>query len=411
MNKIISTKTILFYCPLFIIIYNFTGNLSNDIYLPTLPVFGREFDASNFLVQFTMTIWFIGAALPQIYFGLIANRYGRRPLMLWGGVVFLAATFICMVAANIYWLILGRFFQGVGVSSLNIATFSTVQSKYYENKVSIKFIAWINATGSLAPLLGPVFGSFLYQNFGWRSTFTAILIMGAIALVGLYFFMLETYDEEHSKDFKISFASGWLFYKPVLKNRELWKPLSSYICFLGALIAYLITAPFIIFHQFDIPIKYFGITQIVPFSLFIAGGLSVNWLVNWVNTRTIIFIGFGLMLFSSAIWLTITWISSFLTVYWYIGAAGIYLYGFALAGSPLMAESLSSTTNKGGVAAVLGLSMAVMASISSFLTAIFFKENFSGFSVTISCFIVLGIANYFIINLVNSRKSRSGSLR
>ena len=188
MSNIMSARKIFIYCPLFIIIYNLAGNLSNDIYLPTLPVLIGDFGTTNFLVQFTMTIWFIGVALPQMYFGLIADKFGCRALILWGGLIFLSGTLLCIISSHIYLLLLGRFFQGVGVSSLNIATFATVRSHYYEEKISVKFMSLINITGSLAPLIGPVIGGYLYIIFGWRSTFVFVLILGGLALVGLYFF-------------------------------------------------------------------------------------------------------------------------------------------------------------------------------------------------------------------------------
>lgn len=171
MNNNKSTKALFFYCPLFIIIYNLTGNLSNDIYLPTLPALANQFHVSDFLVQFSMSIWFIGVALPQLFFGLIADKFGCRPLILWGGILFLIGTFFCMTAFNIYVLLLGRFLQGIGVSSLNIATFATIGSPIYNEKNRVKFMSCINITGSLAPLVGPVIGSGLYIIWGWRSNF------------------------------------------------------------------------------------------------------------------------------------------------------------------------------------------------------------------------------------------------
>ena len=397
MTKINSAKTILIYCPLFMIFYNLTGNLSNDIYLPTLPILSEVFHTSHFLAQFTMTIWFLGVALPQIYFGLIADKFGRRPLMLWGGVLFIAATCCCLFATNIYSFLLGRFLQGVGVSSLNIATFATVQSHYYEEKTSIKLIAWINATGSLAPLIGPVIGSYLFHLWGWRSTFIVILILGVLAIIGLYFFMLETYDLQRSKEFKINLSSSWHFYKPVFANQKLWVPTIAYTCFLGGLIAYLTTAPFIIYKQFAVPIEYFGITQVVPFALFIAGGMTVNWAINGVKPQTLIYCGFVIMGVSFIDYAVMTVFDSYLTLSNYIGATGMFLYGFALCGSPLVAETLSSAANKGGTSAALGLSMAVMACLSSFLTALFYVDQFSSFSMIMCGFIFFGILSYLVL--------------
>lgn len=394
MNTLISAKKIFIYCPLFIILYNFAGNLSNDIYLPTLPVLIDEFNVTNFLVQFSMTIWFLGVALPQIYFGLIADRFGCRPLILWGGVIFLSGTFFCMISTHIYMLLFGRFLQGLGVSSLNIATFATVRSHYYEEKNSIKFISWINITGSLAPLIGPVIGSYLYNVLGWRSTFAFILILGFFALVGLYFFMLESSDLEKNKEFNINFQSSLHYYKPVFSNKQLWIPVVTYTCFLAALIAYLTSAPFIMYQQFHVPIEYFGLTQIVPFMMFIAGGITVNTLINTYSMKKIIYSGFSIAFISVLYFISLTAFTHWVTIYNYILATSIFLFGFALTGSPLLTSALSSSPNKGGAAAVLGLSMAGMASLGSLATAIFFQGNFIAVPIIMCGFILVGILNY-----------------
>lgn len=394
MNKQPSARKIFIYCPLFIIIYNLAGNLSNDIYLPTLPALVNEFNVTNFLVQFSMTIWFIGVALPQIYFGLIADKIGCRPLILWGGLILLSGTFLCMMASHIYMLLIGRLFQGIGVSSLNIATFTTVRSKYYKEKNSIKFMSWINITGSLAPLIGPVLGSYLYILWGWRSTFLFILLLGILALVGLYFFMIESTDVDKKLKFKINIQSSLQYYKPIYSNKKLWIHVLTYTCFLAALIAYLTSAPFIMNQHFRIPIQYFGLTQLVPFTAYIGGGITVNKVVNTYCIKKIIFRGMIIISLSVLYFMSLVFFPKWLTVYNYILAISIFLYGFALIGSPLITTALSSTKNKGGSAAILGLSMAGMASVGSLAMAIFYRGNFSVVVVVICTFILLGIFNY-----------------
>lgn len=395
MSNPISSRKIFIYCPLFIIIYNLVGNLSNDIYLPTLPALINEFDVTNFLVQFSMTIWFIGVALPQIYFGLIADKFGYRPLILWGGVIFLGGTFLCVIASNIYVLLGGRFLQGIGVSSLNIATFATVRSHYYKEKNSVKFMSWINITGSLAPLIGPVIGSYLYILWGWRSTFSFVLVLGILALLGLYFFMLESTEMDKKLKFKINFQSSLQYYTPIYSDKNLWIHVFTYTCFLAALIAYLTSAPFVMHQHFHVPIQYFGLTQLVPFMFYIGGGVTANKLINTFSVKNLILGGQVISLLSVAYFMCLIFFSEWLTVYNYILAISLFLYGFALSGSPLMISALSSSENKGGSAAILGLSMAAMASLGSLTMAIFYQGNFSTAAIIICIFILLGVFNYY----------------
>ncbi|MBA2649573.1 MAG: MFS transporter [Legionella sp.] len=392
MNETFSPKIVYLYCPIFIILYNLTGNLSNDIYLPTLPALAQEFGITSVLSQLSMTVWFAGVALPQIYFGLVADRIGYRPLMLWGSILFLCATFCCYIAPNIYVLLIGRFLQGVGVSSLNIATFATIRSRYYDEKFSIKFISWVNVSGSLAPLAGPVIGSFLFHFFGWRSTFLCILVLGFLSFCGLYHFMLEGSDFQN-KNVPMNVTHALLYYKQVL-TKKLIIPVLTYTSFLGALIAYLTTAPFIIHNFFKIPIKFFGLTQLLPFSCFIIGGLMVNKFVNSFKLTTIISAGLALSMFGVLSFLGFIIWPSLVTIYSYLGVVSLFLFSFAFIGSPLMSLALSSSHNKGGSAALLGLSMALMASFASLLTALFYNGHFYMFSLIMALFMSFGILNY-----------------
>lgn len=394
MNIISSPKIIFFYCPLFIILYNLTGNLSNDIYLPTLPALANEFHISTTLSQLSMTLWFAGVAIPQIYFGLIADRVGYRPLILWGSLLFLFATFCCWIAPNIHILLLGRFLQGIAVSSLNIATFATVRSYHYDEHFSVKFISWINITGSLAPLIGPVIGSILYQFFGWRSTFAFILILSILSTVGLYYCMIEG-SSFQNKDIRFSLSSSLNYYKTLI-NKQLIIPVITYTTFLGALIAYLTTAPFIIHSLFHIPIKYFGITQLIPFVCFIVGGVLVNKIASQYKLASIIKVGLALSSFCVIAFIVFIIFPQMVNLYSYLGVISIFLFCFALIGSPLISLSLSSPHNKGGSAALLSMSMALMASLASLLTALFYNGHFRAFCVIMAFFMTIGILNYFL---------------
>ncbi|KTD19101.1 transporter of the major facilitator superfamily (MFS) [Legionella jordanis] len=392
MNKL-SSKVIYIYSPLFVILYNLAGNLANDIYLPTLPVIGEEFHVSNFYVQFSITIWFLGVAIPQIYFGLIADRFGSRPLMLWGGVLFLLSTVCCLQSTSIYMLLSGRFLQGVAVSSLNIATFATVRSQHYQQAATLKFITCIHIVGSMAPLLGPILGSYLYAVFGWRSTFLFVLILGFLALAGLYFFLIESSDRKNH-EIRWGLSSSLNYYKEILSNKRLIIATGIYTSLLAALIAYLTTAPLVVSEQFYIPSEYFGLTQTLPSISFILGGLVVNRMVNKYSLNTIIQIGLVIVAVSSLQLLVVSLIHSLCSVFSYLLAISCFLFGFAFVGSPLMSEALSSSPHKGGAAAILGVAMAIMASLGSFATAIFYHGHIRVITIIITVFVSLGIISY-----------------
>ena len=107
----------------FITFMNMFIPLSTDMYLPALPEMGHYFMASNSLVSFSLTIFFFMFAVSMVLFGPLSDKYGRRPILLVGTAIYTLTSIVCALSPNIYVLILGRLFQGVGAGAvITVAT-------------------------------------------------------------------------------------------------------------------------------------------------------------------------------------------------------------------------------------------------------------------------------------------------
>ena len=87
------------------------GPLSTDIYLASMPHIATEFGASTGAVQLTLSLYLIGFAGGQIFYGPLSDSYGRRPLLLAGFALYLVATALCAFAPSIELLICARMVQ------------------------------------------------------------------------------------------------------------------------------------------------------------------------------------------------------------------------------------------------------------------------------------------------------------
>src|SRR3989338_8926979 len=105
-------KRLTIIVPILLALYEIATYLSNDAYLPALPNITRDLFTTNHLVQLTLTTWFMGSAPMQLFLGPIADRIGRRPVLLLGGLVFIFVTIGCAITSNIYTLLALRFLQG-----------------------------------------------------------------------------------------------------------------------------------------------------------------------------------------------------------------------------------------------------------------------------------------------------------
>ena len=90
------------------------GAVTIDLYLPTLPAIARDYGTSAAAVQLSLSTFFVGMALGQLFFGPLSDRIGRRPTILIGCAVYVAASLFCALAPTIEALVAGRFFQALG---------------------------------------------------------------------------------------------------------------------------------------------------------------------------------------------------------------------------------------------------------------------------------------------------------
>ena len=167
--------------------------LSTDLYLPALPQMGNYFSASEFLVGLTLTIFFFVFAVSMVLFGPMADKFGRRPILILGAAIYTAASFSCAVSSNIYFLLAGRFFQAVGSGAV-ITVSTTLIKDCFRGKVMRKILAITQALGVIAPMVAPLVGGILLTFTDWRGSFYLLTILGAINLIVAFLFC-ETLSE------------------------------------------------------------------------------------------------------------------------------------------------------------------------------------------------------------------------
>src|SRR5579862_2548418 len=105
-----SPKSFLF--PMLLVIYEIATYLSNDMYLPAVPEMMRDLSLNTAQVQLTLTLWFLGLASMPLMIGVVSDRFGRRPVLLIGGIIYIFANAICALTTDYFILLVLRFIQG-----------------------------------------------------------------------------------------------------------------------------------------------------------------------------------------------------------------------------------------------------------------------------------------------------------
>ena len=164
------------------------GPLSTDLYLPALPLIGSDFGAGPAAVQWTLSGFLFGFAPAMLVFGPLADRFGRRPVMLGGGLLFLLAIALCALAPSLPMLVLARVLQAIGACSGPVLVRAIVRDTIPPPRIAA-VMATISGIMSLAPAIGPVLGGLVLQVAGWRACF-ALLALGAALLIAVLWWRL-----------------------------------------------------------------------------------------------------------------------------------------------------------------------------------------------------------------------------
>src|SRR6195952_379219 len=159
--------------------------------VPALPVLASGFGRDISIAQMTVSLYMVGLACSQILMGPLSDRFGRRPVLLAGLGLMVAASFACIFAETLPQLIAARFLQALGGASGMVVSRAIIRDLYSRERIS-SMISLVIAVMMIAQMLSPLTGGLLETAFGWRAIFYLITAASLTVTVLIAFALPET---------------------------------------------------------------------------------------------------------------------------------------------------------------------------------------------------------------------------
>ena len=168
------------------------GPLAVHIFMPVIPAVKAALGLSDAVAQLTFSIALFSMAFATLVYGSLSDRYGRRPVLLSGLVLFLIGSAISAAADSVLTLVLGRLVQAVG-AGCGITLVRAIAQDVYGPTRLVKAIAYLTMAYTIGPMISPIVGGVLIDLFGWRSVFGFALLLGSVIALGAYVAVFESH--------------------------------------------------------------------------------------------------------------------------------------------------------------------------------------------------------------------------
>jgi DHA1 family bicyclomycin/chloramphenicol resistance-like MFS transporter len=183
------------------------GPLALNIFIPSMPGLQETFGISYGMAQLTLTLYLVGMAGSQLLYGPLSDRYGRRPMLLMGLTLFVAASAAAAAAPSIDILIAARLIQAIGGSSGIVLARAMVRDIHTREK-SASVIAYITMAFVVAPMVAPAIGGSLDEIAGWRASFWLLAGVGSVILATAWRFLPETHHQRSRSAGQFNLMTG-----------------------------------------------------------------------------------------------------------------------------------------------------------------------------------------------------------
>lgn len=290
--------------------------LAIDMYLPAMPTIAKDLSTTTTTVQNSLSIYLAGYAIGMLIFGPIADRIGRRRVVIIGLLGFAIFSVAIAFAQSAESFLTLRFLQAAISSGATVVVPGVIRDMY--GKHTAKGLSYVSMIMMVAPMIAPSIGSFILNFTGWRSIFF-VLAAYAMLILGFVLWKLpQSVPKKKNRKWLREFATN---YRTVFTHKVARLDIFSSMFATFAFFCYLTSISYVYINYFETSESLFSIL----FGLNVIGLLASNFinsrLVERLGSRKLLRFGSGLALVTGSTFFAV--IQFDLGLYW--TAASIFL--------------------------------------------------------------------------------------
>jgi DHA1 family bicyclomycin/chloramphenicol resistance-like MFS transporter len=248
------------------------------MYLPAISQIAQELSTTPARVSMSISSYFIGLGAGQLFYGPMLDRFGRKPPLYIGLLLFIGASIGCLESKTVEVLIAFRLLQALGGCVAQVDALAMVRD-FFPVEESSRIISMLILILGVSPLLAPTVGSIIATTLGWKWIFLLLAIIVAAIMLVVFRYL----PQGHQPDPSISFrprhviASFWA----IFSNRQFRSYALAGAFSFCSLFVYVTGSPIIFMDGFHVsPRMYGGI-----FALLTAGFIGGNQVNIWLSRR------------------------------------------------------------------------------------------------------------------------------
>jgi DHA1 family bicyclomycin/chloramphenicol resistance-like MFS transporter len=274
------------------------GPLTIDMYLPALPGMAGDLDASTGTTQLTISSYLLGFAVFHLACGPLADRYGRRPILIGGMLIYAAAALACAAAATIEQLILFRFVQGVG-ACVGPTLGRAMARDIFGPRRAARALAHIAMIMALAPAVAPTLGGLLLEFFAWPAIFCALAGYALLAIFMTWQLLPESLPARQSLWPSIIARN----YLQLLKSRHYLTTTCASSLLYAGMVCFLSGSSFVFIDMMGVSTRSFGLLFLPTVIGYIGGNAISTRLAHGRESEQVMWIGVQLAIAAAGLML------------------------------------------------------------------------------------------------------------